>query len=318
MTAAPEAQANFYTNLTSYRRCVARVGAAWPGFTSRRSQRLRQGLFGAPVEKVAENILEDLFTEVLDWDLADVDLQVGRADIVLSKLGVKYLVVEMKRPGALVWHRRSVDNALCQAMRYAAEQKVEAVAISDGQMLYAADVAQGGLRDRVFTDLGSAEPPTELWWLSVHGIYRPCPPPSKSLPPALPAGPGATAASGSAGVLLHHKYLLPVSCFAYVGAANLPATWKLPYLLADGAPDLKRLPKAMQAILSNYRGTKVTIPREAAGDVLVRLAGTATELKKMPCQCNFTAEVYSEAHRAIDQLGRLSDVGCCSCSAATA
>lgn len=58
---------------------------------------------------------------------------------------------------------------------------------------------------------------------------------------------------GPSGELLHHKYLLPASCFAYIGTANLPATWKLPYLQADGTPDLKRLPKAIQAILSNYR-----------------------------------------------------------------
>ena len=118
---------------------------AWPAFAAQRSERLHQGLFGAPVEKVAENILEDLFTKVLDWALADVDLQVGRADIVLSELGIKRLVLEVKRPGSLAWHRHAVDLALCQAMRYAASQKVGAVAVSDGQMLYAADVVHGGL-----------------------------------------------------------------------------------------------------------------------------------------------------------------------------
>ena len=81
-----------------------RVTVTWPAFAARQRERLRQGLFGAPVEKVAENILEDLFTKVLDWDLADVDLQVGRADIVLSELGVKRLVLEVKRPGSLAWH----------------------------------------------------------------------------------------------------------------------------------------------------------------------------------------------------------------------
>jgi hypothetical protein len=85
----------------------------------------------------------------------------------------------------------------------------------------------------------------------------------------------------------------------------------LPYLLADGTPDLKRLPKAIQAILSNYRGVKVSIPREAVADVLVRLGKTAASLGKMPCQCNPAAEAYSEAHEALIQLGRLADVGCC-------
>lgn len=300
-----------YSHLASYQRCVARLTAAWPGFLAQRAERLRQGLFGAPVEKVAENILEDLFTDVLDWDLADVDLQVGRADIILSELGIKRLVLEVKRPGSLVWQRHAVALALEQAMRYAAEQKVGSVAVSDGRMLYAGDIAHGGLRDRAFVTLDSCEPPLELWWLSVHGIYRPCPQPAMPLPSTTPPITAATGAAVPSGELLHHKYLLPASCFAYVGMANLPATWKLPYLLADGAPDLKRLPKAIQAILSNYRGAKVSIPRDAVADVLVRLALTVAALGKMPCQCSPTADAYTEAHEALDQLGRLLEVGCC-------
>ena len=53
------------------------------------------------------------------------------------------------------------------------------------------------------------------------------------------------------------------------------------------------------------------MPREAVADVLVRLGRSAAGLGKMPCQCNPAAEVYSEAHEALDQLGRLSEVGCC-------
>jgi len=150
-----------------------------------------------------------------------------------------------------------------------------------------------------------------LWWLSVHGIYRPCPAPTVVLPSAPTVGEGEIEVSVGDDELLHHKYHLPARCFAYVGAANEPGTWKLPYLLADGTPDLKRLPKAIQAILSNYRGVKVTMPREAVADVLVRLGMKAASLGKMPCQCNPTADAYVEAHDALDQLGRLSDVGCC-------
>ena len=107
------------------------------------------------------------------------------------------------------------------------------------------------------------------------------------------------------------QYQLPARCFAYVGSADQPGTWKLPYLLADGSLDLKRLPKAIQAILSNYRGVKVSMPREAVADVLVRLGITVASIGRMPCQCNPTADAYSEAHEALDQLGRLGDVGCC-------
>ncbi len=310
MSRATPAEPGDHTQLASYRRCVERIEGAWPGFAHRRQERLRQGLFDAPVEKIAENILEDLLTGVLDWELADVNLQVGRADIVLSELGIKRLVLEVKRPGALAWHRSAVDKALDQAQRYAAAQKVGAVAVSDGRMLYAADVANGGLRDRLFVSLDAGDPPLELWWLSVHGIYRPCPNPSTPLPAAAD-GPVEGAATDVGGELLHAKYHLPARCFAYVGRADAPSTWKLPYRTADGAPDLKRLPKAIQAILSNYRGTKVSIPREAVPDVLVRLCRTAASLGKLPCQDAATAPAYAEAHQALDQLGRLASVGCC-------
>ena len=156
-----------------------------------------------------------------------------------------------------------------------------------------------------------------MWWLSVHGIYRPCPAPTVALPSAPSVVEGEIEVSVGDDELLHHKYRLPARCFAYVGAANEPGTWKLPYLLADGTPDLKRLPKAIQAILSNYRGVKVTMPREAVADVLVRLGMTAASLGKMPCQCNPTADAYVEAHDALDQLERLSDVGCCNSATST-
>lgn len=63
----------------------------------------QQRRFGTAAEKVAENILEDLFTMALDWHLSEVNNQVGYADLVLTRLGVKHLIVEVKRPGALAW-----------------------------------------------------------------------------------------------------------------------------------------------------------------------------------------------------------------------
>jgi hypothetical protein len=110
-----------------WRRIAAvRSGSRWlgPAFRAQRSEGLRQGLFGAPIEKVAENILEDLFTTVLDWNLGDVNLPVGRADISLFELGIKRLVLEVKRPGSLPRHRTAVEAALSQALGYAGAQKV--------------------------------------------------------------------------------------------------------------------------------------------------------------------------------------------------
>lgn len=117
-----------------------------------------------------------------------------------------------------------------------------------GAMLSAADMVGGGLKDRVFVSLAQEEPPLDLWWLSVHGIYRERPDTEGAELRILPASPieeeRKNQESGEAG-LLHPKYRLPARCFAYVGRAGRPATWKLPYRLADGNVDEKRLPKAI-------------------------------------------------------------------------
>jgi len=42
------------------------------------------------------------------------------ADIVLTKSGIKYLLIETKRLGALAWNQRTVEKALEQSTRYAA------------------------------------------------------------------------------------------------------------------------------------------------------------------------------------------------------
>ena len=236
---------------------------------------------------MAENILEDLFTEVLDWPLADLNNQLGYVDLVLTSQGVKYLIVEVKHPGALAWNRRAVEAALGQARRYAAEQKVRQVAICDGHLLYAAQLLHGGLGDRVFVSLESAQPDAQLWWLSVHGIYRPRWSAEEAALKLLPEreAEACALAEPASDALLHPKYKLPAECFAYVASAAKPATWKLPYRLEDGSIDLRRLPKAVQAILSNYRGVKVSgIPEKDIPDVLVRLACAAASLGKMPGQ----------------------------------
>jgi hypothetical protein len=302
-----------YGHLASYRRCTGRIETAWPMFAARRRQRLRQGLFDAPVEKVAENIVEDLLTTVLDWSLDDVNLQIGRADVVLSDNGYKRLVLEVKRPGTLIWHRRAIAAALDQALRYASAQNVSAVAVSDGTMLYAADIAASGTTsDRALAALDTNAPPLDLWWVSVHGIYRPCPTVTSDL--AWPTADAAVPAHpADVEELRDHKYHLPSRCFGYVGDPGDVETWKLPYLLDTGCPDTKRLPKAIQALYSNYRGAQVkTIPREAVPDVLVRLAGAAATLRKLPCQCTAPSPAYVQAHQALEQFGRLAEVGCCS------
>jgi hypothetical protein len=87
-----------YTHLATYRHCVERITAQWTHFREARLDRLRHG---AEPERVAEAILDDLFTEVLDWSKGDILYQQGRADIILSKNLAKYLVIEVKRPRVL-------------------------------------------------------------------------------------------------------------------------------------------------------------------------------------------------------------------------
>jgi len=224
-------------SLASYQHCVARIAETWSAFQDQRRKRLvQQQRHGIAAERVAENILEDLFTQVLDWSISDVNNQVGYADLTLTRLGVKELIIETKRPGALAWHRHAVDAALEQALGYAHEQNVRHIAVSDGYMLYAADVAPGGLTDRVFCTLEDRQPVTDLWWLSMHGIYRPREARPGTAARLLPdaARPGAPSATAPPPRLLHPKYHLPSWCFAYVGNATKTSTWKLPYLKVDG------------------------------------------------------------------------------------
>ena len=110
-------------SLASYRKCAARIRERWPGFLELRESRLAQEQrHGQAAEKVAENIAEDLFTGVLDWKISDLNNQIGYADIILTRLGIKYLVIEVKRPRALARRKTALDAALDQARGYADER----------------------------------------------------------------------------------------------------------------------------------------------------------------------------------------------------
>lgn len=288
-----------YQTLAAYRHCTERIAARWEGFRRMRADRLRHG---DETEKVAETILEDLFTGVLDWSKGDLTYQVGYADIVLTKNLAKYLVLEVKRPGTLWPERQALERAVTQARRYADEQRVPRVAASDGRFLYAADIAEGTMQPRALLDLDRPDPSPCLWWLSVHGIYRTCAEPvvwptlqDASAPVVIPSGCDQP---------LHPKYKLPAECFAYVGDANNPRTWKLPYRTADGRADERRLPKAIQSLLSNYRGAKVGgIPETALPGVLQTLARAAAAEGRMPPQASNPARVYQSLAIVLEQQG---------------
>jgi hypothetical protein len=288
-----------YRSLAGYQRCIERLTGRWPRFSETRADRLRHG---GETEKVAEAILEDLFTDVLDWSKGDITYQVGFADIVISRNLAKYLVIEVKRPGTLWPGRQRLLDALGQARGYAAEQRVPMIAASDGRFLYAAGIEHGTFEDRVLVDLACPEAPSSLWWLSMHGIYRPFTDTVQW--PEFSDAPAHDTSADTNGALLHPKYKLAASCFAYVGDASDPATWKLPYREADGCIDGKRLPKAIQALLSNYRGAKVAgIPEKDIKAVLMVLARAASAEGKMPPRASEAAPVYCELARVLEQQG---------------
>ena len=294
-----------YLSLSSYRRCAERIRETWSQFRALREDRLRQATrHGTAAEKVAETIVEDVFTVVLDWAKGDLDYQLEHADIVLTKNMVKFLVVEAKRPGALAWRRAAIEAALAQARRYADEQRVTRIAVSDGEILYAADIEHGAHQDRVFVRLDQDEPPLALWWLSVHGVYRPREgDEGRALVEAALPAPNASMAEAGDAELLHPKYHLPARCFGYVGDASAPDTWKLPHLTIDGGVDTKRLPSAIRCIISNYRGEKVHgIPEPAIPSVLAKLAQAAERIGKLPPKPSDSTSTYAQLAQVLRQL----------------
>lgn len=290
--------------LSSYHHWISRIETAWPRFQARRLERLAEGRrYGGASEKVAEDIVGDLLTEVLGWAISDLNHQVKYCDILVTQLGVRRLIIETKRPGWLTTER-AVDTAFLQARGYAEALCVDSVGVSDGVRLLAHDLlGSGRVRSRVdAADLSIGEPDLNLWWLSPDGIYRepgPLPHPAAWAPPEAGRGKVADDVPGQ----LHPKYHLPVICFAYVGSVNDPHTWHLPYLEADGAIDHSRLPKAIQAVLSNYRGARVTsLPEEAIPSVLEKLAAAARRAGKMPPECLEPAAIYVQLSHVLLQL----------------
>lgn len=299
--------------LASFRKFIGHIQSTWPKFLNQRSSRLVQAeRNGSAPEKVAEDILSDFFTLALDWDISDLNNQLHFADLVLTKMGLRRLLVEAKRPGSLVWNQSNLEQALDQARRYADEQRVCTIAVSDGCIFYAADIVNGGLRDRVRLQLDRQTFSCNSWWVSVEGIYRSpeCIDEDVEMPvsecqPTLITLPDGETFQG----LIHPKYKVPATCFAYVGDACKTSTWKLPHRFADGRVDEKRLCGAIRAVTSNYRGVRVkTIPEKALPDVLVRLGKAAAEIGKLPGQNPSPQQSYQQLYDALKQLDRLGEV----------
>ncbi len=293
---------------SNYTRFVENLHRNWPLFLEKRKSRLAQGhTFGPAVEKVAENIIEDFLIGPIGWSIHQISYQTGRADIIVSNLGIKRLLIEAKRPNSLSWSSNFFESALLQARRYADNQNVSCIAISDGRIFYAADIKNGVIIPRLAVHIDEVKPSNDLWWISQNGIYR-----ERHDRPKIFSNTEelfGDIIKTSEQTILHHKYKdLSIECFAYVGHGGNSRTWKLPFRLADGSIDLKRLPKAIQCILKNYRGANVKdIPEKDIPDVLVKLAKAARQIGKMPDQNPNTTDVYKQLEAALHQLNRFEE-----------
>ncbi len=162
-----------YLDLASFRKFRERLPQSWQEFQLQRRERLRQEeRNGTASERVAEDILQDFFTIALDWAVGDMIHQIHCADIVLTNQGIKRLLVEVKRPGSLRFDQPSLDRAIELARPYADEQRVRSIAVSDGLVFYAADIAKGGLQPRSVLRLDTPAHFLDAWWVSVDGIYQ--------------------------------------------------------------------------------------------------------------------------------------------------
>ena len=76
-------------------------------------------------------------------------------------------------------------------------------------------------------------------------------------------------------------------------------------MLINKQVDTKRLPKAIQTILTNYRGKKVSssnIPEREMPNILKKLGSAASSIGLMPNQNIKTSEIYYQLQNALDQI----------------
>jgi len=215
-------------------------------------------------------------------------------------LGIRRLLIETKRPGALS-APRAVEAAYLQAQGYAETLRLGMAAVSHGAHLLAADLAPGGRRTRGEADVSLEEVDQNLSWLSPDGcLSEPVPfPHPAACAPAPGQEPGE---SYDALGLLHPKYQLRVTCFAYVGSVTHPSTWYFPYLDAKGEIDHSQLPKAIQAVLTDYRGAHVSSITEEAVPLGSPAARRGAPAGRMPPECLEPAAVYLQLAQALLQF----------------
>ena len=296
-------------NQTKYIKFQERINNNWPLFLSKRNDFLVQKeRYGNASEKVTENILHILFTEVLDWNVRDINYQIEFADIEITKLGIKRIIIEAKRPGRISWNEFQIEKHINQALGYASKQKVSTIAISDGSKLYVLNVEGGSTTPRIFISLDDNIPHPDLYYVSVNGIDK-----KKNIDIRFKDNKKENLIKDTEkeinNELLNTQYKLPARCFAYIGDPNKPSTWKLPYLLEDGSVNVKRLPGAVGCVVTNFRGLQVkTIPEKDIPNILLKLAKAAKSAGKLDPKNPKMADCYRQLYNAVVQLGYLDRI----------
>ena len=296
-------------NQAKYKKFIERINSNWANFTEKRNSLLiQQERFGKVPEKITENIIFHLFTEVLDWNIKDINYQIDYADIEITKLGIKRILIETKRPGGIIWDQFKIEKHINQALRYAYAQKVSVIGISDGEKLYILNVKGGLIEPRIFISLDTETPNEDLYYISVNGIDK-----KKNIDIDLKNNQKESLIKDTEKVinneLLNTQYNLPARCFAYIGNPNKPTTWKLPYLLEDGSVNIKRLPGAVQCVVTNFRGLQVkTIPEKDIPSVLLKLGKAAKSVGKLDPENPKMANCYKQLYNAVVQLNILNKI----------
>ncbi|MCL4392517.1 hypothetical protein M1145_00015 [Patescibacteria group bacterium] len=296
-------------NQAKYIKFLERLNTNWKDFKIKRKDFLVQNeRFGKTPEKVTENILSYLFTEVLDWDLRDINYQVDYADIEITKLGIKRIVIEAKRPGGITWNILQLEKHINQALRYAYKQKISTIGVCDGNKLYILNVEGGSTTPRIFIPLDAEEPHEDLYYISKNGIDK-----KKTISVNFNKDKEEKTVhnqnSETNDELLNKQYKLPARCFAYIGDPNNPYTWKLPYLENNGTIRIKRLQSAIQSIVTNFRGGQVKdIPEKYIPGVLIKLAKAAKDVGKLDPDNPKMANCYRQLYNAIKQMDALDKI----------
>lgn len=232
-------------------------------------------------EKDIEIIFHSLAEGPLGYEIEQLSTQREYADYALVDRGLKLAIVEIKsfRAFASKQEQSQLESALIQAARYAHRHRTPHLMAFDGVILTLAELegVQDVIKVHIQVNIEADEPPGNLFYFTHYGLF--CHPTEELLTLPYDADEDAELKKTHHGVKLHY------SCFAHVGDIRDKGTWRAPYRNPDGSVDVKRLPHAVNYLLSpsGHRGKQASrqrIPEAATPLVALRLAKAYKEIGK--------------------------------------